>query len=204
MTLCGMVHVTRGKGANLAVRARLVSAFPLQWHFVTTINTLSGWICPAVWFMEALGLLTYRALLRKFDLSCLTAGPLISSVNCRRLCRRGFYRHIPLLKSSHFMTISINSLRGQSPLSPWGWWKDRLGGCRLPLQCPRAHTIIHTHTFVYIHTISCVPLFLYPPPHSPLSLTHTHTQWWRWFRFFPDIKGKRTQRVEWVYGWWGS
>lgn len=62
-----------------------------------------------LWFMRPYGLLTYWALLRKLDLSCLTAGPLISSVNCHTLRCSAFYWHIPLPKSSRFTTISINS-----------------------------------------------------------------------------------------------
>lgn len=133
--------------------------------------------------MEALWLLTHSALLRKLDLSCLTAGPLISSVNCRRLCRRGFYRHIPLLKSSHFMTISINSLR-DNLRSLWGWWKDHLGGCCLTLQHLAdthlyTHTQTHPHTFIYIHDELCALSVPLPP-----------AQWWKWFRFFPGHQGR--------------
>lgn len=116
-------------------------------------------------------LLTYRALLRKLDLSCLTAGPLISSVNCRRLCRRGFYRHIPLLESSRFTTISINSLR-DNLRSLWGRRKRSSQGCSLTLQHPLVFT--HTYTHSSIYTMSCVVHSLshdqrcHPPP-PPLN-----------------------------------
>lgn len=146
--------------------------------------------------MEALGLLTYRPLLRKLDLSCLTAGPLISSVNCRRLCRRGFYRHIPLLKSSRFMTISINSL-WDNLRSLWGWWRDHLGGLSFDAPAPsRIH--IYTHTFIYIHYMSCVahslPSLYLMIRDSPPPLGDGNDS--------PDIEGERTQSVEWVYRWW--
>lgn len=69
-------------------------------------STQAGWICPPSGLMEPLALLTYRPLLWKLDLR----RPLISRVNCRRLCRRVFYCHHQLLKSSYITTISINSL----------------------------------------------------------------------------------------------
>lgn len=114
--------------------------------------------------MDALGLLTYRALLRKLDLSCLTAGPLISSVNCHRLCRRGFYRHIPLLKSSRFMTISINSL-GDNLRSLWGWWKDHLRAVVW-----RSNTLSHPHLYTHTHSSLVCAVWLTP---FPLSISRS-------------------------------
>lgn len=91
--------------------------------------------------MGPYGLLTCRSLLRKLDLSCLTAGPLISSVNCHRLYRSGFYRHIPLPKSSRFTTISINSVWDNSTL---GADRKITSGLSFDTSLPHTHTpILH-------------------------------------------------------------
>jgi len=149
--------------------------------------------------MKPLGLLTYRALLRKLDLCCLTAGPLISSVNCHRLCRCGFYRHIPFLKSSPFMTISINSV-WDNLRSLWGLWGDHLGVVVWCFSTFSKHiqTQARKHTHIHACILRAVSLTLFPhdqrcPP----------AQRWRWFRL-SQMSTKRTQSVEWVHRWWES
>lgn len=95
------------------------------------ISARSGFMKPLRW---STGLL-----LRKLDVSCLTSRPLISSVNCCRLCECVFYRHIPLLNSSHFIANFINSAWDKLR-SLWSCWKDHLEGCRFMLQHPLAYT----------------------------------------------------------------
>lgn len=100
----------------------------LQW-------TQAGWICPPSGLMVPLALLTYRPLLWKLDLR----RPLISLVNCRRLCCCVFYRHNPLPKSSYFTTISINSIPETIFNLCRAEGKITLGGSAGPTSCCLSH-----------------------------------------------------------------
>lgn len=127
----------------------------LRWHAIKTVNM----------FQMNLSYIkiyeTFRVVdlqdLRKLGLSCLTAGPLISSVNCHISCRCGFYRHIPFLKSLPFMTIFIN-FAWDNLSSLWG---DRkiISGVQFDASAPsHMHicTRTETHPHVYIYTMTCV------------------------------------------------
>lgn len=112
--------------------------------------------------MGALGLLTYRALLRKLDLSCLTAGPLISPVKGRRLCRSGFYRRFPFTEVFTFYD-HFNKF--------WPGTNSALSGVDVMIISglsfeASTHTHIHTHNTIWA---VCGPLSSLPPS-SPCSV----------------------------------
>lgn len=109
--------------------------------------------------MGALGLLTYRALLRKLDLSCLTAGPLISPVKGRRLCRSGFYRRFPFTEVFTFYD-HFNKF--------WPGTNSALSGVDVMIISGlsfEASTHTHTHTQ---YNLSCVWPPLFPPSLQPM------------------------------------